>query len=86
MTARVNPPVAFWFGHDRFAKHSFVTMHQQSLEQFLGRVSSASWAPRRDHPLYPRFERAARELFDRLATDGLRTVNTETKVAIGRPK
>jgi SAM-dependent methyltransferase len=85
MTHRPNPPAAFWFGHDRFDEYSFVTTRRQSLEQFLGRVSSASWAPGRDHPLYPRFERAARELFDRLATDGLRTVSTTMRVAIGRP-
>jgi SAM-dependent methyltransferase len=84
MSKRPNPPAAFWFGHDRFDEHSFLSTHQQSLEQFLGRVSSTSWAPGEDHPLYPRFERAARELFDRLATDGLRTVNTKTRVAIGQ--
>lgn len=86
MTHRINPPAAFWFGHGRFDEHSFVTTRRQGLEQFLGGISAASWAPGTDHPLYPRFERAARELFDRLATDGLRTVNTKTKVAIGQPQ
>jgi ubiquinone/menaquinone biosynthesis C-methylase UbiE len=85
MTDRRTPPAAFWFGHDRFDEHSFVTTRRQSLEQFLGRVSSASWAPGRDHPLYARFERAARDLFDRLATNGLRTVSTTMRVAIGQP-
>lgn len=79
-------PAAFWFGHDDFTERRFAYTRRQNWEQYLGGVSSASWAPGGDHPLYTRFKRAARDLFDRFASDGWLVTNMETKVDIGHPR
>jgi len=81
-----SPPLSFWFGHGGFDEHGFAHATRQSWEQFLGGICSASWAPDDDHPLYPRFERAARDFFDRFARDGRLVVSMETRVAVGHPQ
>jgi SAM-dependent methyltransferase len=83
---RSGPPLAFWFGHGAFAEHSFTHTSRQSWEQFLVDIASTSWAPDDDHPLYPRFERAARAFFDHFAADGQLVQNMETRAAIGQPQ
>jgi hypothetical protein len=55
----------------------------QDWPAFFGGVTSASYMPDEGHPAYTRFERTARDVFDRFAHDGRLTVQGETDLWVG---
>ncbi len=74
-------PHSFYFGHDT-AEHSFPFQRQETLESFIGAQASAANSPDEDHPLYPKFVRAATEIFERFQVNDEVTVHGETHLTI----
>jgi SAM-dependent methyltransferase len=75
------PPVFYFCDSPITRTFSFVLY--EPWETFLGSLRSASFTPDEKHPLYPRFERAARAVFDRLSLGGLLEVRGETELIVG---
>lgn len=76
-------PPSFYFGGP-FETLRFPFTFEQDWQAFIGAQCSASFTPDEDHPLYPRFETAARSVFDRFSEDGRRRVQGITELMIGR--
>jgi hypothetical protein len=51
---------------------------------FIGALISTSFMPDEDHPLYPKFEFAARGVFERYASGDFLEVRGETELLIGQ--
>ncbi len=77
-------PEAFYFGVAQYQKLVFPFSYQQDWESFIGSLCSASYMPDEDHPAYPRFEKAARQVFDRFSHNGLLPGCGETELLIGQ--
>lgn len=77
-------PMEFFYGHDRYQSLAFRFSLEQDWPAFIGGVTSASYMPDEGHPAYPRFERAAREVFERFACDGRLIVQGETDLWVGQ--
>jgi hypothetical protein len=77
-------PISFYYGHDDFLKLDFPFSLQESWEGFIGSWGSAAPAPDETNPLYPRFERALRTVFDRFSRGGLLAVHGVTELVLGR--
>jgi hypothetical protein len=77
-------PVSYYFGGNEPLTQIFPFVLHEPCETFIGSLCSASFTPEEGHPLYPRFEREARVLFDRLSVDGLLTVRGQTELCVGR--
>jgi SAM-dependent methyltransferase len=78
-------PPDFYYGQAGFQRQVFPFAFSENREEFIGAMQSASFVPSEDHPLYPRFEAAARAFFDRFSRDGQRWVCGETELLIGQP-
>jgi SAM-dependent methyltransferase len=82
----------FHFGSGSFERLVFPFIFQQDWETFFGSLTSASYMPDENHPLYPKLETAARAVFERfcmLCSDGvprLPPAKGDTELIIGRPK
>lgn len=77
-------PEAFYFGGAHYQKQVFPFSYQQDWESFIGSLCSASYLPDDDHPAYPSFEKAARQVFDRFSQNGLLPGCGETELLIGQ--
>ncbi len=75
----------FYFGHDHFHQMTFPFSFQQGWEEFIGSLTSASYMPDDDNPLYSNLENAARKVFDKFSVDGWLTVCGETELYLGQP-
>ncbi len=62
-------PVEFYYGSD-FIQESFVSTQTQTWDEFIGSLSTASYAPDEGSPYWLPFESAARQLFDRYSEGG----------------
>ena len=78
-------PPEFFYAGGSFQKLSFPFSYEQSWEEFLGALISASFMPDEDHPLYPNLERAARGVFARFSSEGRLQGEGATELYIGRP-
>ncbi len=78
-------PTNFYFGNDEFQTLTFPFAFQQNWEEFLGTLITVSFMPDEDHPLFPRLEAAARDVFTQYSDHGYWTVEGETELIIGRP-
>lgn len=76
-------PMEFFYGRDGYQSLVFPFTLEHDWPAFIGGVTSASYMPDEGHPAYPRFERAAREVFDRFACEGRLTVQGETELWVG---
>lgn len=76
-------PPSFYFSGP-FETLRFPFAFEQDWQHFIGAQRSASFTPDEDHPLYLRFETAARSVFDRFSVDGRRRVQGITELMIGR--
>jgi SAM-dependent methyltransferase len=76
-------PPGFYFRGEGPVVRTFPFVFREPWEAFLGSLLSASFTPGADHPLYPRFERAARKVFERFSEEGLLEVRGETELYIG---
>ena len=77
-------PMEFFYGHEGYRTLAFPFTLEQDWPVFIGGLTSASYMPDEGHPAYPRFERAAREVFERFAHDGRLTVQGETDLWVGQ--
>ncbi len=76
--------VHFYYGGGHFHRSAFPFTLCETWEVFLGALISASYAPDEDHPLYPRFERGARDVFARFSSEGEITIHGETELYLGQ--
>lgn len=77
-------PLRFFYGGDDFQIQTFSFTMQETWEGFMGALSSASYVPDEDSPLYARLARAARELFERFSSAGLLAVHGATELCLGQ--
>jgi SAM-dependent methyltransferase len=59
---------------------------RQPYDGFLGVLLSTSYMPDEDHPMFPAFEKAAREIFERFSQDGWMDVHGVTQLMLGVPR
>jgi SAM-dependent methyltransferase len=78
-------PSHFYFGNYDFQTFAFPFTFQQDWEEFIGTLTTTSFMPDEDHPLFPRLETEARKIFSQLSDHGYWMVEGETEVIIGRP-
>lgn len=78
-------PPEFFYPGGIFEKLIFKFSYEQSWEEFLGAMLSASFMPDEDHPLYPNLERAARSVFVRFSSEGRLQGEGATELYIGQP-
>ena len=76
-------PISFYYGSEDFQRFTFPFVNVVSREQFIGGLATASYVPEGEHPLYPRFEAAAGEVFERFSRDGLLYNQVETELYLG---
>jgi ubiquinone/menaquinone biosynthesis C-methylase UbiE len=76
-------PPRFYFGSS-YRLMTFAFTGSQDWEAFIGSICSASYMPDESHPAFPRFEAAAREVFERFSQNGEVTSHGETELIIGR--
>lgn len=75
----------FYFGNDDFRKLTFPFRFEQNYEEFIGALTSASFMPNEDHPLFGKLEMKARQIFSRYSKDGYWLVEGETELITGQP-
>jgi SAM-dependent methyltransferase len=78
-------PWEFFFNGAPIEKRVFPFEFPQDWEHFWGALISTSNMPDEGHPLYPKLEQAARQVFDRFSRDGLLDVHGETELMLGQP-
>jgi SAM-dependent methyltransferase len=78
-------PSRFFFGNDDFKTFVYPFRFEQGWEEFLGTLTTTSFMPDEDHPLFPRLEADAKKLFSQFSEGGSWMVEGETEVIIGRP-
>jgi SAM-dependent methyltransferase len=79
-------PMSFYFGGDGFHRLTFPFVEINTHQQFIGGLATASYAPDETNPLYPRFEAAAGEVFDRFSRAGMLHNQAETELTLGQVK
>lgn len=77
------PPLNFYFGHDKFVRRCFPAVVQERWEDFFGRLCSFATAPTPAQPRFAAFEAAARSIFAGYSAAGLLTVPVATEVFLG---
>jgi ubiquinone/menaquinone biosynthesis C-methylase UbiE len=78
-------PTRFYFGNDRFQTLVFPFQSNQSWEEFMGSLTTASFMPDEDHPLFGKLETRARQIFSQYSEDEFWSVRGETELVIGQP-
>jgi ubiquinone/menaquinone biosynthesis C-methylase UbiE len=78
-------PVHFYFGNDNFRKLTFPFSFHQGWEEFLGALTTASFMPNEEHPLFEKLEAKARQIFAKYSRDGYWLVEGETELILGQP-
>jgi SAM-dependent methyltransferase len=78
-------PNRFYFGHDDFREFTFPFAFRQSWAEFIGALTTASYMPDEDHPLFAKLETKARKIFAQYSHDGAWLVEGETELIIGQP-
>ncbi len=76
-------PNCFYFGNDRFQKLTFPFQSSQNWEQFIGSLTTTSYMPDEDHPLFDKLEAKARDVFSKYSQNGYWTSEGETELIIG---
>jgi ubiquinone/menaquinone biosynthesis C-methylase UbiE len=77
-------PVHFYFGNDGFHKFTFPFQFNQSCEEFVGALTTASFMPDEGHPLFDKLEAKARQIFSTHSKDGNWLVEGETELIVGQ--
>jgi ubiquinone/menaquinone biosynthesis C-methylase UbiE len=78
-------PPPFYFGNHAFQKLTFPFAFRQNWTAFIGALTTASYMPNEDHPLFGRLETKAKEIFAQYSTDGYWLVEGETELILGQP-
>lgn len=77
-------PFSFYFGGDHFQDLHFSTKVQETWVEFLGRLLSMSSVPDPGSEFYPRYESAARAIFDQFAVNGCLSIPLSTDLSVGQ--
>jgi ubiquinone/menaquinone biosynthesis C-methylase UbiE len=78
-------PSGFYFGNHDFQSFVFPFVFEQGWEEFLGTLTTTSFMPDEDHPLFLRLESEAKRVFSQYSNNGSWTVEGETELIIGQP-
>jgi ubiquinone/menaquinone biosynthesis C-methylase UbiE len=78
-------PTCFYFGRGDFQRFIFPFQFSQNWEEFIGSLTTASFMPDEDHPLFDKLEKKAWELFSQYSHHGAWKVEGETELIIGQP-
>jgi ubiquinone/menaquinone biosynthesis C-methylase UbiE len=78
-------PTRFYFGNDNFQRFVFPFAFLQGWEDFIGSLTTASFMPDEDHPLFPKLETEAKKIFSQYSDHGYWKVEGETELLIGKP-
>jgi ubiquinone/menaquinone biosynthesis C-methylase UbiE len=78
-------PPRFYFGSDHFETSVFPFAFLQNWEEFIGTLTTVSFMPDEDHPLFPRLEAEAIRVFSQYSNHGFWKVEGETELIVGRP-
>ncbi len=79
-------PTSFYYGSDDYLKQTFAFTMRETWEEFIGALSTASYAPDEGSPLYANFERAARRVFDRFSAGDFVVSHIVTELCLGQIK
>jgi ubiquinone/menaquinone biosynthesis C-methylase UbiE len=79
-------PTDYYYGTDHFRTLTFPFHFNQSWKGFIGALTTASFMPDEDHPLFGKLEAKAREVFAQLSRNGMLLVEGETELIIGQPQ
>jgi ubiquinone/menaquinone biosynthesis C-methylase UbiE len=78
-------PTCFYFGNHDFQRFVFPFAFYQGWEEFIGSLTTTSFMPDEDHPLFPKLEIEARKIFSQYSDHGIWKVEGETELIIGQP-
>jgi ubiquinone/menaquinone biosynthesis C-methylase UbiE len=78
-------PSSFYFGNGDFQTFSFPFAFRQGWEEFIGTLTTVSFMPDEDHPIFPKLETEAKRIFSQYSSNGYWKVEGETELIIGRP-
>ena len=82
-------PIQFYYGNDSFQKLIYPFQFQQNWEEFIGAMTSASFMPNENHPLFNKLESEAEKIFSQYSDNGKLNgklnVRGETELFIGQP-
>ena len=78
-------PIHFYFGNNDFHKLTFSFQFKQNWEEFIGALTTASYMPDEEHPLFRKLKAKAKEVFSKFSKEGYWTVEGETELIIGQP-
>lgn len=78
-----NVPIDFYYLNHNYECYRFSQTFAETWDVFIGALVSNSHAPDPGHPLYDRFENAAREVFERLSKEGILEIRYHTELCLG---
>jgi ubiquinone/menaquinone biosynthesis C-methylase UbiE len=79
-------PVAFYFENGSCQQFTFSFIDTKNREDYIQSLATASYAPAKNHPLYPHFHAAAGQVFDRFSRDGIMKTQARTDLYLGKMK
>jgi ubiquinone/menaquinone biosynthesis C-methylase UbiE len=79
-------PRSYYFRDDDYLKAEFPFQSQAAWEEFLGSLSTASFAPDEGSAFYPQFERRARNIFDNFSVNDRIEMHGMTELYLGKIK
>lgn len=77
-------PRSFYYGGEPYLKQDFPFTSRLGWEEFIGSLSTASYAPDEESPLYEEFERRARSVFDHFSANGAIEMHGVTELYLGQ--
>lgn len=77
--------ITIYFGTAGFQKLTFGFQFRQNWQEFIGVLSTVSYMPAEEDPLFGKIKRKTRNFFDTHSHDGYLIVNGETELLIGQP-
>jgi ubiquinone/menaquinone biosynthesis C-methylase UbiE len=78
-------PAAYYYGNGSFQRLTFPFEFEQTCEEFIGALTTASFMPDEDHPLFQKLETKARQVFAEYSQGGYWLSRGETELVIGQP-
>jgi len=78
-------PTRFYFGNDDFQRFVFPFQFHQNWDEFIGSLTTASFMPDENHPLFDKLEMKAGEIFSQFSSNEYLKVEGETELILGQP-
>ena len=78
-------PIHYYYGNNSYQRTIHPFQFQQSWEEFIGAMLSASYMPDENNPLYQKLEDEAGNIFSLHSKGGHLSVHGETELFIGQP-